>query len=190
MVNLNHILSGTFTVSNDNHDVEVVGGIRFKFGAKWAIKQVKNSGDWFIAWNMYSKAVAFAFPHRLTELSHYLQHMLSLFAATSVGNHTNIIFLDKAIRVRIGECRDICLMDYPRFEDLRLYWLNPIGAGDPNSKGKDKPRSDFRCEDPCDRWNRGLCRSKASECKYRHICQRCRGNHKSEECKEPEVGDT
>ena len=72
MVDLNHIISGSFTVSSDNREVEVVGGIQFKFSAAKASKHVKTSGDWFIAWNMYSKAVSFAFPHRLGELSMYL----------------------------------------------------------------------------------------------------------------------
>jgi hypothetical protein len=49
MVNLNHVISGSFAVSSDNHDIEVVGGTQFKFGAVKAIKQVKTSGDWFIA---------------------------------------------------------------------------------------------------------------------------------------------
>jgi hypothetical protein len=189
MVDLDHVISGSFAVSNDNRSVESIGGIQFKFGAIRAVKQVKTSGDWFIAWNLYSKAVAFAFPHRLGELSSYSQQILGLFSATSPGNHTSIIFLDKAIRVRVGERRDLLLTDNASFEDLRLYWLNPIGAGDP-SKGKDKPKSDFRCEDPCDRWNRGVCRSKASECKYRHVCKECGGKHRADECKSGKGGST
>jgi hypothetical protein len=187
MVDLDHVISGGFAISNDNRDIEVVGGIQFKFGAARPIKHVKTSGDWFIAWAMYSKAVAFAFPHRLSELSTYSQHILGLFSATTLGNHTNIILLDKAIRVRVGERRDLVLTDFASFEDLRLYWLNPIGAGEVG-KVKDKGKSDFRCQDPCDRWNRGVCKSKASECKYRHVCQGCGGSHRIDECKKPKSG--
>ena len=185
MVDLDHVLSGTFAVSNDNRDVEVVGGIQFKFGAARAAKQVKTSGDWFIVWNMYSKVVMFAFPHRQNELQHYSQSILGLFAATSVEHHTNILLFDKAVRVRVGERRDLLLTDFPEYEDLRLFWLNPIGAGDPKQgreKGKSAGKPDTKSEDPCDRWNRGVCRSKASECKYRHVCQKCGGNHKVGEC--------
>jgi hypothetical protein len=187
MVDLDHVISGSFAVSSDNRDVEVVGGIQFKFGASKAVKQVKTSGDWFIAWGLYTQAATFAFPHRKFELDVYGSHILSLFAATAPGSHSSIIFLDKAIRVRVGERRNLLLTDHGKFDDLRLYWLNPIGAGTPtvDGKGKTKPKSDFRCEDPCDRWNRGVCRSKASECKYRHICQACRGSHRIDECKTP-----
>ena len=185
MVDLDHVLSGAFAVSNDNRDVEVVGGIQFKFGTARAAKQVRTSGDWFIAWNMYSKAVAFAFPHRQSELQCYGQSILGLFSATLVGHHSNILFFDKAVRVRVGERRDLLLTDFTAFEDLRIFWLNPIGAGDPRQgkeKGKPAGRSDSRSEDPCDRWNRGVCRTNASECKYRHVCQKCGGNHKAGEC--------
>jgi hypothetical protein len=185
MVDLDHVISGSFAVSSDNRDVEVVGGIQFKFGAVKAIKQVRTSGDWFIAWGLYTQAAAFVFPHRKSELESYGAQVLSFFAATAPNNHSYIISLDKAIRVRVGEHRDLLLTDNAKFEDLRLYWLNPIGAGtlQTESKGKLKAKSDFRCEDPCDRWNRGVCRSKASECKYRHICQECRGPHRIDECK-------
>ena len=103
MVDLDHVLSGTFAVLNDNRDVEVVGGIQFKFGATRAAKQVKTSGDWFIAWNMYSKAVTFAFPHRQNELQHYSQSILGLFAATSVEHHSNILLFDKAVCIHVRE---------------------------------------------------------------------------------------
>ena len=48
-----------------------------------------------------------------------------------------------------------CSLDNAKFEDLWLYWLNPISAGalQTDSKMKPKGKSDFRCKDPCDRWN-------------------------------------
>jgi hypothetical protein len=185
MVDLDHVISGSFAVSNDNRDVEVVGGIQFKFGAARASKHVKSSRDWFIAWNMYAKAAAFAFPHRQHELQVYRQHILGLFSATSVGHHTHILLFDKAVRVRVGERRNLLLTDFAEFDDLRLYWLNPIGAGDPS---KAKAKADIRSEEPCDRWNRGACRAKSSECKYQHVCKECGGKHRAEDCKRSETG--
>jgi hypothetical protein len=97
MVDLDHVLSGGFAVASDNRDVETVGRIQFKFGAARPIKHVKNAGDWFIAWGMYLKAITFAFPHRISELASYSQHILGLFSTTAVEHQTNIIMLDKAI---------------------------------------------------------------------------------------------
>ena len=190
MVDLDHVISGSFAVSGDNRDTEVIGGIQFKFGATRAVKQVKTSGDWFIAWGLYTKAASFAFPHRRAELEMYGVQTLSLFSATLPCHHTSVIALDKAIRVRVGERRDLLLTDHAQFDDLRLYWLNPIGAGTlpSDAKGKAKVRSDSKSEDPCDRWNRGVCRSKASDCKYKHVCQECRGPHRTDECKKGKKG--
>ena len=58
MVDLDHVISGSFAISNDNREVEVIGGIQFKFGVAKASKHVKTSGDRFITWNQYSKAVS------------------------------------------------------------------------------------------------------------------------------------
>jgi len=99
MVDLDHVILGSFAVSSDNRDTEVVGTIQFKFGAARAVKQVKTSGDWFITWGLYTQAALFAFPHRKSELETYGSQILSLFAATSPNNHTCVIALDKAITV-------------------------------------------------------------------------------------------
>jgi hypothetical protein len=99
MVDLDHVISGSFVVSSDNCEVEVVGGIQLKYGASKPTKQVKTSGDWFIAWHLYTQAATFTFPHRRSELDSYSVQILSLFAATSPANHSHILSLDRAVRV-------------------------------------------------------------------------------------------
>jgi hypothetical protein len=189
MVDLDHVISGSFAVSNDNREVEVVGGIQFKFGATTAVKKVKTAGDWFIAWGIYTKALVFVFPHRKSELDDYGAYVLKLFAATSLSDHVTIIQFDKAIRARHGDSRDLLLTDYAQYQDLSLYWLNPIGTGHQSLRTCSKPskatRSDFRSDEACRRWNSGDCRQKASECKYRHVCGLCGGKHKRTDCAEP-----
>jgi hypothetical protein len=137
---------------------------------------------------MYTKAATFAFsPHRQHELQVYGHHILGLFSATSVGNHSHILLFDKAMQVQVGEQQNLLLTDFVEFDDLRLYWLNLIGMGDP-SKAKDKPKANFQSEEPCDQWNRGVCCVKSSECKYQHICKECGGKHRMEDCKRLETG--
>ncbi|KIM77760.1 hypothetical protein PILCRDRAFT_37747, partial [Piloderma croceum F 1598] len=128
MVDLDHVISGSFAVTNDNREVELLGGMEFKFGVAKAIKQVKMSGDWFIAWGIYSKAAVYVFPHRKEEFDMYSTRILSLFTATTSNSHSAVINLDKGIHTRVGECRSLLLTDQAAFEDLKLYWLNPIGA--------------------------------------------------------------
>jgi hypothetical protein len=99
MVDLDHVISRSFTVSCDNCEVEVVGGIQFKYGAAKPAKQVKTSGDWFIAWHQYTQAASFTFPHHKSELDSYGVQILLLFAATLPVSHSHILSLDKAIQV-------------------------------------------------------------------------------------------
>jgi hypothetical protein len=187
MVDLDHVISGSFAVTNDNREIELLGGMEFKFGVAKAVKQVKTSGDWFIAWGIYSKAAVYIFPHRKEEFDMYGTHILSLFAATTSNSHSAVINLDRGIRARVGECRSLLLTDQSAFEDLKLYWLNPIGAGGQPSietnRGQKKKRADYRDNEPCLKWNLGECTKKASECRHKHVCRICGKNHRETECK-------
>ena len=40
MVDLDHVISGSFTISNNNREIEVVGGIQFKFGTAKAVVNI------------------------------------------------------------------------------------------------------------------------------------------------------
>jgi hypothetical protein len=185
MVDLDHVISGSFAISNDNREVELLGGMEVKFGIAKPVKHVKTSGEWFIAWGHYTKAACYVFPHRKEEFDVYGSQILSLFAATSPGSHGSILNLDKGIRTRVGECRNLLLTDQAEFEDLKLYWLNPIGAGggDCPRKPAQEKKSDYRDNEPCYKWNAGECNKRASECRHKHICEICRKNHRKGECK-------
>ena len=188
MVDLDHVISGSFAVTNDNREVESLGGMEVKFGVAKPIKQVKTSGDWFIAWGIYSKAAVYVFPHRKDEFDTYATRILSLFAATAGHSHTAVINLDKGIRARVGECRNLLLTDHDSFEDIRLYWLNPIGAGGQTSaEGRTKAitskKSGYRDNEPCRKWNAGECPKRASDCKHKHVCENCGKDHLVSDCK-------
>jgi hypothetical protein len=98
MVDLNHIISGSFTTTNDNWEVELIGGMEVKFRVSKLSKLVKLSGEWFIAWGAYKKAATFVFPHRKGEFQLYGQQILGLLATTTPYNHSTIIDLDKGIQ--------------------------------------------------------------------------------------------
>ena len=186
MVDLDHVISGSFAVTNDNREIESVSGMELKFGVAKPIKQVKTSGDWFIAWGIYSRAAAYVFPHRKEELDEYGTRTLSLFAATASLSHSSIINLDKGIRARVGECRNLLLTDQSAFEDLKLYWLNPIGAGGQTSpEGRVKPskKPTYRDNEPCHKWNAGECSKHASKCRHKHVCSNCGKDHHASDCK-------
>lgn len=189
MVDLDHVISGSFAITNDNREVELLGGMEFKFSVAKPIKQVKTSGDWFITWGIYSRAITFVFLHRAEEISSYTTKTLSLFTATSPHSHSAIINLDKGIRAWVRECPNLLLTDHSAFEDLKLYWLNPIVAGG-HTLIEGCPKSGKRleyCDDePCHKWNAGECLKWASKCRHKHVCSKCGKNHHAPDCESKE----
>jgi hypothetical protein len=69
-VNLESVLSGQFSTSNNDVKTSKVGNIEFSYGVVKPTKKVGNSGDWTIMWNRADRATTFAFPHWFDELSH------------------------------------------------------------------------------------------------------------------------
>ena len=186
MVNLDHVLSGMHTVSNDNREIKVIRGIQLKYRVAEVAKKVKNAGDWSQAFCVYVKAVMFVFPHRKEELENYTEQVTSLFAVVTEANHPIIINYDKAIRTHVGGVQNLLLTDKSKFKDLQLYWLHPLGQGfrDTNSGGtpNHSPRVSYRTNDDCPRFNNGKCPNKASGCKYQHQCVNCGGRHAKKDC--------
>lgn len=170
MVNLNHVLSGTHDISTDNREVEFLGGIQIKYGVTEAAKKVKNAGECSQAFRVYTKAVSFVFPHRKEELEDYAEQIASLFAVVTQTNHPIVINYDKAVRTHVRDVRNLLLTDKSEFEDLRLYWLHPLGQGfkesDVGSTSNRTPKSTFRVDEDCLQFNEGKCPNKSSSCKY------------------------
>jgi hypothetical protein len=70
-VNLDNVLSGYYSISNNDNDIEVLGDLEFKVSSVTLNKIVSTTGDWSIAWNKTVQATIFAFPHRSRELAGY-----------------------------------------------------------------------------------------------------------------------
>ena len=117
MVNLNHVLSGMHTVSN-NREVKVIRGIQLKYRVAEAAKKVRNEGDWLQANCMYAKAATFIFPNRKEELKDYAGQVASLFMVVTEANHPIIINYNKAVRTRIGGVQNLLLTDKSEFKDF------------------------------------------------------------------------
>ena len=186
MVDLDHVISDSFAVTNDNCEIKLVGRMELKFGVAKPVKQVKTSGDWFIAWGIYSRVATYIFPHQKEEFNAYRTQTLSLFTATTSLSHSSIINLNKGIRVHVGECCNLLLTDQNTFEDLKLCWLNPIGAGGQMStEGHVKPskKPTYHDNEPCHKWNARECSKRASEYRHKHICLNCGKDHRANDCK-------
>jgi hypothetical protein len=189
-VNLDAVLSGQLSTTQDDPKVEKFGDLEISFGAVEPTKVVKNGGDWTIAWNKTVRATMFAFPHRIHELSSYGEYIVNLFSVTHPSVHSRVVAFDKAVRKRVGNVRNLELTDFEKFADLKIAHMDSIGvsvvSGTSKDKGdqKGKRGKNWKKDEPCNKWNDGKCNQAEEDCRRRHVCNKCRkGGHKGKECR-------
>ena len=123
-VNLDTVLSGQLSTTQDNLEIEKFGDLEISFGAVEPTKLVKNAGDWLIAWNRTVRAIIFAFPHQMQELTSYGEYIVNLFSVTHSSVHSQVVNFDKAVRKRVGSVR---ILNSPTSRNLRtsrsLTWI-------------------------------------------------------------------
>ena len=187
-INLDNVFSGFYSTSTDNQRTESIGEVEFKFGTKDVSKPVSTHGDWTIAFDLTRDAYLFAFAHRAEELKVYQRYILQQFATKRESEHPRVIALDRAIRKRVSERRDLLLSDLDQFNDLQTMHLDHYGAADSGRTSgssfagpSDKPPSRKRNE-PCRNWNKGIC-GRGKNCYYLHVCELClKKGHTSDKC--------
>jgi hypothetical protein len=188
-VNLDAVLSGQLSTTNDDLKVEKFGDIEVSFGAVEPTKIVKNGGDWAIAWNRTVRAIVFAFPHRHQELTSYGEYIISLFSVTHSTVHGRVIAFDRAVRKRVGSVRNLELSDFEKFADLKIAHMDSIGVAvssgpSKNDKGKGAKRGrNWKKDEACNKWNDGKCNQEEEDCRRRHVCNKCgKAGHRGKDC--------
>jgi hypothetical protein len=189
-VNLDAVLSGQLSTTQDEPKVEKFGDIEISYGAVEPTKVVKNGGDWTIAWNRTVRATVFAFPHRAHELTSYGEYIVNLFSVTHPSIHSRVVAFDKAVRKRVGSVRNLELTDFEKYADLKIAHMDSIGvsvvSGSSKEKGdqKGKRGKNWKKDEPCNKWNDGKCNQSEGDCRRLHVCNSCgKGGHKAKECR-------
>jgi hypothetical protein len=189
-VNLDAVLSGQLSTTQDDPKVEKFGDLEISYGAVEPTKVVKNGGDWSIAWNRTVRATVFAFPHRVLELTSYGEYIVNLFSVTHSSIHSRVIAFDRAVRKRVGSVRNLELTDFEKFADLKIAHMDSIGVSVVSNASKDrgdqkgKKGKNRKKDEPCNNWNEGRCSQAEEECRRLHVCNKCgKGGHKGKECR-------
>ena len=193
-VNLDAVLSGQLSTTQDEPKVEKFGDLEISFGAVEPTKLVKNGGDWTIAWNRTVRATIFAFPHRAHELSSYGEYVVNLFSVTHPSIHSRVVAFDKAVRKRIGSVRNLELTDFEKFADLKIAHMDSIGVSVVSTSSKDKGDQkarrgkNWKKDEPCNKWNDNKCNQAEEDCRRLHVCNNCgKGGHRGKECRKAAV---
>ena len=189
-VNLDAVLSGQLSTTQDNPKVEKFGDLEISFGAVEPTKFVKNGGDWSIAWNRTVRATLFAFPHRIHELSSYGEYIVNLFAVTHSSVHSQVIAFDKAVQKRVGSVRNLELSDFEKYANLKIVHMDSIGvsviSGSLKEEGgkEGKRGKNWKKDEPCNKWNDGKCAQAEEDCRRHHVCNKCGiSGHRGKDCK-------
>ena len=183
VVNLDVVFSGLFSTLAEDKATASIRELDLSIGGGKPSKHVQTHGDWTIAWNATFTAILCTFLHRAMELRVYSEYILQFFGAFP-HSHSKVINLDKAIRRYIGEVKHIKLADIRRFRHIEARYLQDDGAGNQTSPRKEKEanKTQQRSNEVCHQWNSGTCNCHASECRYKHLCAKCRASHPSTEC--------
>jgi len=187
-VNLDVVFTGMYSTATDSRTIENLGELELHFGAAKPAKSVETHGDWIIAWRIAFRATRFIFPHREKELEDYTEYISSYFASVHPSAHWKVFELDKAIQKRVGSVNDVSLNEFSKFRYLETRYLHGHGTSEsgaqPKQKANEKSRTkaSWRHPDSYRLWNEGRCEKKMSVCKYRHICEICRGPHCKADC--------
>ena len=86
-INLDVVLTGYYSTSNNNKQVEEIRDFEIHFGTVNPTKNLSTVGEWNITWNQSSQAICAAFPPRASKLAQYAEYIIGLFAAIDVHFH-------------------------------------------------------------------------------------------------------
>ncbi|KAG2743060.1 hypothetical protein P692DRAFT_201724183, partial [Suillus brevipes Sb2] len=119
VVNFDVVFSGWYSDEPEEYYEEKLGKLKIKIkGEAEPSKSVRSSQDWNVAYSLFSRAMRFAFPHRLDELDDYGNFIHQKFAQNVSKYHSRVIAFDKAIRKQVSQRRDLQLTDFDQFSDL------------------------------------------------------------------------
>ena len=97
-IDFDRVLSGYYSLNGETKESKSLGDFKVLGSTLKPMTTVYNISDWSIAWDRYSAAVRFSFPHRDIELTKYHEFILQTFTTSISGYAESVIQLDRTIR--------------------------------------------------------------------------------------------
>ena len=185
-VNLDKVAATFHNIAVDSHASHKLGdGLELRLGLTEPTKRIQSVKEWIYAWSEMMMALVWVFPHRRAKAEAYQQYIISHFKSTAHHFHSQILLLDKRIRILVASCQDLTLASFHAFAEAERSFLSPIGADcSADTPSLSGPSKSCRNNEPCHCFNNGFCPSTATQCWYAHICLTCKkAGHLASACK-------
>jgi hypothetical protein len=131
-IDLDIVLSGIHSFGTSTKvSTKLGGGLTLTSESVGPSKEVSSFGQWTIAWNAASQAIALVFPWRREELGIYASHIGNFSSYISDSQFDWIYTYDKSIRRYVADTNTQILTTFSHPEFLRMHtmYIVPATAG-------------------------------------------------------------
>ena len=164
----------------DDHEPQLFFNGRLALTAPRRVnkRQITDLVGWIEAFSIYTLILTSYFPHRWRDLTAYKLLIIRTYRQFAGRAWLNY---DKAFREHVAAAR---VTDWSSL-NVQLYNFHTAGS-QVRAPG---PRQ--FCDEPigfsssmivCKSWNQGRCVAPSSQCRFKHACDRCNGDHRAREC--------
>ena len=102
-IDLDHILTGQYTISHDKRWTEKFSDLKFIIRSNKPAKTINKPRKWVTAWDVTIQTMLLIFPHRASEFIDYSIHIKSLFRALPTYVHDWVINYDCAVCIHASQ---------------------------------------------------------------------------------------
>lgn len=184
-VDLDKIFSSMYSLDGDGPEKFKIGELELISKSAKLNKKISEHGDWTLTWVLYQQAVLFLYPHRDGELREYYTFVNGLFASLPSTERHRAINFDRAVRSEVSKSNRKTLADVSSFSHVYTRHITFAGGSSAGSSSASSPKRarSGKSNEPCMRWNDGKCTRSAADCRYKHVCAKCKSSrHVENEC--------
>jgi hypothetical protein len=180
-VHLEDLLSENINFEEPEPELLLDGRLLLTNTARKPKRRVTDIITWLEAFTIYTHVLCSYFPHRWADLTKYKLLIVRTFRQFGGQGWLNY---DCEFRQHAAAER---LTDWSTM-NVQLYNFNTAGApmrprlytsSQPSSS---EPSGSVTANVICLSWNSGHCVAPSQSCRFKHVCSKCRGNHRASAC--------
>ena len=184
-VNLEELLAENIPVSEPEPQLWFEGRLVLSHTPKKPRRQISDITSWMEAFSIFFLILCSTFPHRWRDLTSYKLLILRTYRQFSGFCWLNY---DRAFREHAAAVK---LTDWSSM-NVQLFNYHTAGAqvrsrlsfSNSSASQAEATGNTFR-KIVCHSWNAGRCIALTPQCRFRHVCSNCSGEHRATSCSSP-----